>query len=72
MNVVDKVKHYCKLFGNYSGAARQSSVDYVNKANQHKLIPVVYHNFSKIDNHKFFEDLINSKKIKLNYNNTLN
>ena len=29
-NVVDEVRLYCKLSGNFSGAAHQSSVDYVN------------------------------------------
>ena len=66
-NVNDKVKHYCKLSGNYLGAAHQSCIDYVNKADQHKFIPILYHIFSKYDNHMFFNDLINSKndKIKL-------
>ena len=64
--VVDKVKQYCKLSGNYLGAAHQSCIDYVNKADQHKVIPVLYHNFSKYDNHMFFNDLINSKVDKIN------
>ena len=49
----DKVKHYCKLSGNYLGAAHQSGIDYVNKVDQHKFIPVLYHNFSKKDNNIF-------------------
>ena len=61
----DKIKHYCKLTGNYLGAAHQSCIDYVNKANQHKFIPVLYHNFSKYDNHMFFDDLISSKVDKI-------
>ena len=61
----DKIKHYCKLTGNYLGAAHQSCIDYVNKANQHKFIPVLYHNFSKYDNHMFFNDLCNSKVDKI-------
>ena len=66
ININDKVRHYCKLTGNYLGAAHQSCIDYVNKVNQHKFIPVLYHNFSKYDNHVFFNDLINSKPNKIN------
>ena len=65
-NVIDKVKHYCKLSGNYLGTAHQSCIDYINKADQHKFLPVLYHNFSKYDNHMFFNDLINSKVDKIN------
>ena len=56
-----------KCSGNYVGAAEQFCVDYVNKVNQHKIVPVFYHNFSKYDNQRFFSDLINSKngKVKL-------
>ena len=53
-NVNDKVRHYCKFSGNYSGAAHQSCIDYVNKSEQQKFFPVSYHNFSKYDNHMFF------------------
>ena len=60
--VVDKISLFCKLSGIYLGAAHQSCLDYVNKINQHNLIPVLYHNFSRYDNHMFFNDLINSKK----------
>ena len=66
ININDKVRHYCKLTGNYLGAAHQSCIDYVNKVNLHKFIPVLYHIFSKYDNHMFFNDLINSK---INKNN---
>ena len=66
ININDKVSHYCKLTGNYLGAAHQSCIDYVNKVNLHKFIPVLYHIFSKYDNHMFFNDLINSK---INKNN---
>ena len=31
-NVVDKVEHHCKLTGISLGAAHQSCIDYVNKA----------------------------------------
>ena len=65
-NVNDKVRHYCKLTGIYLRAAHQSCIDYVNKVNLHKFIPVLYHNFSKYDKHMFFNDLINSKIIKIN------
>ena len=61
----DKIKHYCKLTGNYLGAAPQSCIEYFNKADQHKFIPVLYHNFSKYDNHMFFNELINSKVDKI-------
>ena len=60
-NVVDEVKHYCKLSGNYSGAANQFFIDYVNRVNKQKTIPALYNNFSKYDNHIFFKNLINSK-----------
>ena len=63
--VNDKIKHYCNLSGNYLGAAHQSCIDYVNKADQHKFIHVLYHNFSKYDNHIFFNDLINWKVDKI-------
>ena len=63
--MVDEVKHYCKLSGNYSGGAHQSSIDYVNKVNQQSFIPVLYHNFSRYDNHMFFIDLIISKNYKV-------
>ena len=53
INIIDKVRHYCKLTGNYLGAAHQSCIDYVNKVNLHKFIPVLCHNFSKYDNHMF-------------------
>ena len=63
----DKVKHYCKLSGNYLGAAHQCCIDYGNKDDQQKFIPVLYHNFCQFGNHMFFNDLIISKvdKIKL-------
>ena len=66
INIIDKVTHFCKLTGRYLGAAHQSCIDYVNKVNQHKFIPVLNHNFSKYDNHMFFNDLINSKPDKIN------
>ena len=47
-NIVDKVE-LCKLFGNYLGAAHQSCIEYVKKANQHKFTPVISHN-SECDN----------------------
>ena len=62
----DKVKHYCKLSGNYLDAAHQSCVDNVNKSAQQKFITVTYHSFSKYDNHMFFNDLINSKVAEIN------
>ena len=65
-NINDKIKHYCKLTGNYLGAAHQSCIDYVNKVGQHKFSPVLYHNFSKNDNHMIFNVLINSKVDKIN------
>ena len=49
------------MTGKYLGAAHQSCIDYVNKVNLHKFIPVLYHNFSKFDNHMFFNELINSR-----------
>ena len=61
VNINEKVRHYCKMTGNYLGAAHQSCIDYVNKVNLHKFIPVLYHNFSKYDCHMFFNELINSK-----------
>ena len=66
INIIDKVRHYCKSTGNYLGAAHKSCIDKVNKVNQHKFIPVLYHNFSKYDNHMIFNDLINSKTNKIN------
>ena len=57
----DNVRHYCKLSGNYLGAAHQSCIDYVNKSDQHKFLPILYHNFSRYDNHMLFDDLTNSK-----------
>ena len=60
-NINDKVRHYCKMTGRYLGAAHQTCIDYVNKVNLHKFIPVLYHNFSKYDCHMFFNELINSK-----------
>ena len=61
ININDKVRHYCKMTGKYLGAAHQTCIDYVNKVNLHKFIPVLYHNFSKYDCHMFFNELINSK-----------
>ena len=66
VNINEKVKHYCKMTCRYLGAAHQSCIDYVNKVNLHKFIPVFYHNFSKYDNHMFFNELINSKIEKKN------
>ena len=66
VNINEKVKHYCKMTGKYLGASHQSCIDYVNKVNLHKFIPVLYHNFSKYDNHMFFNELINSKVDKKN------
>ena len=66
INTNDKIRHYCKLTGKYLGSAHQSCIDYINKVNLHKFIPVLYHNFSKYDNHMFFNDLINSKVEKKN------
>ena len=61
VNISEKIRHYCKMTGRYLGAAHQSCIDYVNKVNLHKFIPVLYHNFSKYDCHMFFNELINSK-----------
>ena len=61
VNINEKIRHYCKMIGKYLGAAHQSCIDYVNKTNRHKFIPVLYHNFSKYDCHMFFNELINSK-----------
>ena len=66
-NINEKVKHYCKMTGNYLGTAHQSRIDYINKVNQHKFIPLLYHNFSKYDNHMFFNELIDSKVDKRTY-----
>ena len=66
ININEKVKHYCKMTGNYLGTAHQSCIDYINKVNQHKYIPILYHNFSKYDNHMFFNELIDSKVDKKN------
>ena len=61
VDINEKVRHYCKMTGGYLGAAHQSCIDYVNKTNKHKFIPVLYHNFSKYDCHMFFNELINAK-----------
>ena len=66
VNIKEKVRHYCKMTGRYLGAAHQSCIDYVNKVNSHKFIPVLYHNFSKYDCHMFFNELINSTPNKFN------
>ena len=66
VNINEKVRHYCKMTGRYLGAAHQICIDYVNKVNLHKFIPILYHNFSKYDNHMFFNELINSKVEKNN------
>ena len=66
INIIEKVKHYCKMTGNYLGTAHQSCIDYINKVNQHKFIPILYHSFSKYDNHMFFNELIDSKVDKKN------
>ena len=66
VNINEKVKQYCKMAGRYLGAAHQSCIDYVIKTNQHKFIPVLYHNFSKYDCHMFFNELINAKAHKKN------
>ena len=66
VNINEKVRHYCKMTGRYLGAAHQSCIDYVIKTNQHKFVPVLYHNFSKYDCHMFFNELINAKAHKKN------
>ena len=66
VNINEKIRHYCKMTGRYLGVSHQSCIDYVNKVNLHKFIPVLYHNFSKYDCHMFFNDLINSKVEKKN------
>ena len=66
VNINEKVRHYCKNTGNYLGCAHQSCIDYVNKVNLHKFVPVLYHNFSKYDCHMFFNELINTKVDKKN------
>ena len=65
--MVDKVNHYCILSGNYLGAAHQPCIDFLIKVDQHKFIPVFYHNFSKYVYHKVINELINlqNDKIKL-------
>ena len=60
-NKNEKIKHYCKMTGRYLGSAHQSCIDYVNKVNLQKFIPVLYHNFSKYDCHMCFIELNNSK-----------
>ena len=66
VKINEKVRHYCKMTGRYLGAAHQTCIDYVNKVNLHKFIPVLYHNLSKYDIHMFFNELINSKVEKNN------
>ena len=66
VNINEKVRHYCKMTGRYLGAAHQSCIDYVIKTNQHKFVPVLYHNFSKYDCHMFFNELITAKAHKNN------
>ena len=66
ININEKVRHYCKLTGNYLGVTHQTCIDYVNKVNLHKFLPVLYHNFSEYDNHLFFNELIDSKVEKKN------
>ena len=66
VNINEKARHYCKMTGKYLGAAHQSCKDYIIKVILHKFIPVLYHNFSKYDNHMFFNELINSKVEKKN------
>ena len=66
LNFNEKVRHYCKMTGRYLGAAHQSCIDYVNKVDLHKFIPVLYHNFSRYDCHMFFNELINSMPDKFN------
>ena len=65
ININEKVKHYCKMTARYLGAAHQTCINYVNKVNLDKFIPVLYHNFSKYDNHMFFNELINSRVDKI-------
>ena len=65
ININEKVKHYCKMTARYSGAAHQTCINYVNKINLDKFIPLLYHNFSKYDNHMFFIELINSRVYKI-------
>ena len=66
ININDKIRHNCKMTGRYLGAAHQSCIDYVNRVDLHKFIPVLYHNFSKYDCHMFFNKLINSMPDKFN------
>ena len=66
VNINEKVRHYCKMTGRYLGASHQSCIDYVNKVNLHKFIPILYHNFSKYDCHMFFNGLINAAPNKFN------
>ena len=66
VNINEKVRHYCKMTARFLGAAHQTCIDYVNKVNLHKFIPVLYHNFSKYDCHMFFNELINTKVEKKN------
>ena len=66
VNINEKVRHYCKMTGRYLGASHQTCIDYINKVMLHKFIPVLYHKFSKYDNHMFFNELINSKVEKKN------
>ena len=54
------------MTGRYLGASHQTCIDYINKVMLHKFIPVLYHKFSKYDNHMFFNELINSKVEKKN------
>ena len=56
ITINDKVNHFCRLPGKYLGAAYQPCVNSVNKNNQYKFLHVLYHNFSRYDNHMFFND----------------
>ena len=48
VNINEKVKHYCKMTGKYQGAAHENCIDYVDKVNLHKFIPILYHNFQNM------------------------
>ena len=62
----DKVRDHCHLTGNFRGPAH--SICNINVTqDQSNFLHFIFHNFSNCDLHMFFENLVDKKNGKVNF-----
>ena len=64
----NKVRDHCHLTAKYRGAAHSKCIINVTQK-QSNFIPFIFHNFSNYDCHLFFENLVDKKNDKVEFDN---